>query len=88
MRDALGWEWDEAPGVPSVTDAMAELVGAVEQIVADRLTELVTHVERELTHAHFNEQFLSDRCQGVGPGERVPAVRASFIRAALEGGVR
>jgi hypothetical protein len=48
--------------------------------------DLRARIEAELDHAYFNEHFLSQDSQGVGPGERVPAVRVSSIRAALDYG--
>lgn len=35
--DALGWDWEEEPDVPSVEDAAAEVLGAVAEVVAARL---------------------------------------------------
>jgi hypothetical protein len=37
----------------------------------------------ELDHAGVNGHILDRDCQGVGPGERVDAVRASSILAVL-----
>lgn len=42
-------------------------------------------VRGELSHARMNGHRLSKNCQGVSPGERVPAVRIDYIEAALDG---
>lgn len=45
-------------------------------------------VEAEIHHAADNGHMLDWRCQGVAPGEVVPAVRVDFIRAAITGAFR
>jgi len=49
----------------------------------DALRATVERVRAEIEHAESNGQVLSGSCQGVGPGETVPAVRISYLRAAL-----
>ena len=50
-----------------------------------RIDDLTRAIRNEIDHARFNDQHLSQDSNGVGPGERVPAVRASFLEAALDG---
>jgi hypothetical protein len=50
--------------------------------------ELVAAIKEQLAHAEANGHILDRDCQGVGPGERVPAVRISNIQAVLERFVR
>lgn len=48
-----------------------------------RLLDAVEKVLAELDHASANGHHLDRDCQGVGPGERVPAVRTENIEAAI-----
>lgn len=52
-----------------------------ETIVSHRATE--TRIREEIAHAEVNGHRLDPNCQGVGPGETVPAVRVDHLRAAL-----
>lgn len=56
ILDALGWDWDEEPGVPSVEDAAAEMLGAVERILAARLAARTPGSEVERLRAALAEQ--------------------------------
>lgn len=42
----------------------------------------IAAILNEITHAEANGHRLA-ACQGVGPGENVPAVRIEYLRAAL-----
>jgi hypothetical protein len=55
-------------------DAVREWEAAEDRLAA---------VRGEIDHAAANDHRLDHRCIGVGPGEIVPAVRTSFLEAAL-----
>lgn len=52
---------------------------------AERAEAALARVEAEVHHAADNGHILDRDCQGVAPGERVPAVRLADLRAALDG---
>lgn len=74
----------KAEAVQEFRAAMPDGTEWLAQHDAEVRQELVARIETELDHAYFNGHRLHPDCQGVGPGEVVPAVRVSFIRAALE----
>jgi len=45
---------------------------------------VVDILESEISHAEANGHWLDENCQGVGPGEHVPAVKIEYLRAALQ----
>jgi hypothetical protein len=65
-------------------------VAALTQAEKDRarLLDALDRIERELDHASMNEHYLDRDGQGVGPGEKIPAVRVSNIEAAIAGAMR
>lgn len=88
VHDDLSADGMTAVGAPCPTavrlaDAVLALFGQ-QPTVAEVRQELIARIESELDHAHFNGHYLDTDCQGVAPGERVPAVRVSNIRAVFE----
>lgn len=57
----------------------------IKRVRADERETLIRRVEAEIHHAADNGHVLDWRCQGVAPGEVVPAVRVDYIRAAIRG---
>lgn len=78
-----GWDHNgtiRAMSIYEATPAILALICSERQVERDRLIE---RVEEQLHHAEDNEHHLDRDCQGVAPGEFVPAVRISYIRQAL-----
>lgn len=84
IRAADWWPVDAPHGLDGIAADAVLALFAQQPTVAEVRQGLVTRIENELDHAHLNEHHLAPDCQGVTPGEIVPAVRTSFIRAALE----
>jgi hypothetical protein len=59
-----------------------EDIDALLALVREQQDKLV-RIEAELHHAEDNGHRLDGDCQGVAPGQRIPAVRIDFIRAAI-----
>lgn len=52
--------------------------------VIPAIESLVDLLREEVNHARANGHILDRDCQGVGPGQKVPAVRIENIEAILE----
>jgi hypothetical protein len=84
-RAATGWRWYQdvehedclEPACDRHANEGGRRMHAAEAALA--------RVEAEVHHAADNGHILDRDCQGVAPGERVPAVRLAYIRAALNG---
>lgn len=73
-------------GVPAYTLTVGQLVTVALEGAVPLIREALTQkIEAEIHHAADNEHVLDWRCQGVAPGEVVPAVRVDHIRAAIRG---
>lgn len=64
---------------------MADQPDTFQQILKQAVDEIELRIGAELHHAIDNGHILDRDCQGVAPGERVPAVRSTNVLAALEG---
>ncbi len=64
-------------------DEVADTLDALVEQIA-RLREFPRRIRNEIDHAEFNNSHLSEDSGGVGPGERVPAVRTAYLLAVLE----
>ena len=78
---ALPWDAQEALDATFIAYARTD-VPALLAHVRD-LEARLGRVADELHHAEDNGHRLDGNCQGVSPGQRIPAVRIDFIRAAI-----
>lgn len=88
IHDATRLELQQADEL--VAELRRELAEEVErrQAATAHLDRVGIALGREIHHAADNGHRLDRDCQGVAPGEHVPAVRVSSIQAAMEGAAR